>query len=186
MSDETMLIPLEYSENAQEFLFACAYWAVAADEKLTTEEQEWLADQFGEEQSQALFSQISSLDNNAFFQLFDDLVNALSDDDKRLIYPQLAPWVVSCIASDGIVEGVEEVVAEEIMLRADVEAELARFEAGASAEETEVDAGPTAPVPSGEPQVRTLSGHVGSINEAAISPDGAHIVSASEDGTAKI
>ena len=108
------LEPTEVSPRAQEFLFACAFWIMAADEQLTGEEQAWLFAEFGDSRANQLIQKTLAIESDDFLPYFDTTVNALSDDDKRTVYPQLPPWLCRCLPefrrpmrSEGFVSKVE-------------------------------------------------------------------------------
>ncbi len=66
----------ELSAQAQTFLYACAFWAVAADEELKSSEQMWLMEQFGKDGATNSLEEFVALESNDFFKAFDDAAAA--------------------------------------------------------------------------------------------------------------
>jgi len=72
-----------FSVGVQEFLFACAYWYVASDGAIRSAERAWLAQQFGAVGGEELIKRFTTLNSTDFFDVFDGLSAALTDDQKR-------------------------------------------------------------------------------------------------------
>ncbi len=125
----TILKPSEYSKSVQEFLFTCAFWILAADEELTSVEQEWLISFFGADTNKRYLNKLLSLASGEFLPAFDRLVDTLTDDDKRNIYPVLSPWLCQCVTVDGKLRASENEVMQEIKQHVDLENELTRLTA---------------------------------------------------------
>lgn len=89
-----------FSAEARTFLYACAFWTVAADEEITDPEQQWLIEQFGEDGVTQSLDDYIALESSAFLKAFDNATRALPDDEKRVIYPQLEEWLTSCAEAD--------------------------------------------------------------------------------------
>ena len=174
----------DLSVEVQTFLYACAFWTVAADESLKSEEQAWLIEQFGQDGATQSLDDFVALDSDAFYAAFDHAAAALSDDEKRAVYPDLEAWLLSCSQADGGAADGERKTITDIKRRLSLDAELARLSRPA------VSAGP---LPPGQPStasadpgsdcedVLTLSGHEGEVIAVAVSADGKYALSGSED-----
>ena len=172
---ESLLRAGQFGENAQEFLFACAFWTIAADEKLSPGERAWLDGQFGAKSGGENLAILSRLESDRFFALFDQLREALTPDERRSIFPRLIPWLRSCAESDKDDTAAEEQIMEDIRRRLDLDAELARLQPAAPPAAT------TPAVP-----VRILKGHVASVSGVWIDRTGQTVLSSSEDRTARV
>ncbi|MFO7871201.1 MAG: WD40 repeat domain-containing protein [Kiritimatiellia bacterium] len=179
----------DFSENAQSFLYACAFWAVAADQELNPPEQEWLVEQFGEAGATKSLDQFVALESSAFFEAFDGAAASLGDAEKRKIYPDLEEWLRSCITADETSAGSEETTIIKIKDRLSLDHEIAELKRSAGKTRTisigraAVLAGTDAKSTEAEKGRRKLTGHEGEVNAVPISPDGKQIVSGSDDGT---
>lgn len=120
--------PTDLSENAQNFLFACAFWIMAADEELSTAEQNWLASQFGEEKYVDRLNEMLELPDGQFMPTFDARTRALTDEERRAIYPTLTKWLCQCVTADGELRAAENEVMRSIQNRIELDAELKRLE----------------------------------------------------------
>lgn len=196
--------------NVRQFLYACAYWAVAADEELKPSEQQWLKDQFGEEGATSSLDDFVSLESGKFYDVFDSSAARLTDEEKRDIYPELENWLYSCVTADGT-EGTEErdiilKIKNRLSLKTELRNVQARGEEDAGAVE---DARGPAMEQTGEgasvfPQPvsdytvageelgvlkeksSVLTGHEAEVTVLDLSGDGKKLVSGSEDGTVRI
>jgi len=164
----------DMSLQGRKFLYACAFWAVAADEQLKPEEQEWLVNQFGAEGMTKSLDEFVALESSRFVEVFDDCADALSDDDKLRIYPRLEEWLLSCMGSDANVPDEERQVIGKIKNRLMLDDEIERL-------------GAQRPGPNGAGSgSRILSGHTGEVTSVDISDDGKYVLSGSEDGTVRL
>ena len=172
------------SPNAYRFLYACAFWTVAADEELAPSEQAWLIEQFGEESAVRLLEEFVSLDGGEFFSVFDQTAAALTDAEKLLLYPELRSWLESCAVVDGSGGGDESGIIGQIAERVSLDAELARLtvpEAEDRSVPDETDAAHSDVGAGGVAEVRTFQGHEAEVTALAVSPDGGWALSGAED-----
>lgn len=171
--------PSREPELVQEFLYACAFWVVAADEELKPGEQTWLNSQFGGKRSDELIRQFSALESNRFFEVLKDLAYAVEDEAKRRIYPNLISWLQSCCGQDGDVGAAEAEVLVQLKKRLSLDSEIARLTA---------DAGPAqaGSVDDEKAETRIARGHTGEVYDVCFSPDGKTLASVSEDATVRI
>lgn len=185
---ETLFVAKELSVKARTFLYACAFWTVAADEHLKSGEQQWLIEQFGEDGATQSLDEFVTLESDAFFDAFDGAVMAMSDEEKRIIYPQLGMWLLSCALSDGDEAAEEKKIIDNIKERVSLDSEIQRLTGTELAgKEVSVDTVPAAEVElSVDDKPRILTGHDGEVTSVCVSPDGRTIVSASEDMTVKL
>ena len=102
----------DFSVAAQTFLYACAFWTVAADEELKPGEQTWLYEQFGQEGATQSLEEFVALESDEFFAAFDNAAAGLSDEEKNIIFPKLEEWLISCAKSDA-----EELVSEDEIIQ---------------------------------------------------------------------
>lgn len=130
MAQNPKVVPAEYPEHIQKFLFACAFWIVAADEQLTQGEQRWLTEQFGPRKTAFWLEEMTALQGARFFQVFDKLAAGLGENDKRRIYPALQAWLSSCAASDAAGNVEEREIIGKIKARLMLDAQVARFGQG--------------------------------------------------------
>jgi WD40 repeat protein len=171
----------DFPVHVRTFLYACAFWAVAADEELKPPEQAWLVDQFGEEGATRSLDEFVSLESTEFFRAFDRAVARLTDADKLSLYPQLENWLFSCISTDERQTGEELEIVDKIRSRLSLDAELRRL-AGHRA------SGPRS-VHSSSVEGKTgrlLSGHQGEVTTLDLSADGRLLASGSEDATVRV
>jgi WD40 repeat protein len=171
--------PSRQSELVQEFLYACAFWIVAADEELKPGEQTWLNSQFGKQRNDELLIQFSALEGDRFFQVLDDLARAVDDSAKRSIYPGLISWLQSCCGQDGDMGNAETDVLVELKKRLSLDTEIRRLTTVVSSEED-------TPTQDERAETRILRGHTGEVYDVSFSPAGATFASASEDATLKL
>ncbi len=201
----------EKSLDVRRFLYACAYWAVAADEELKPEEQNWLEEQFGEEGVTSSLEEFVSLESGDFFDAFDSAAGALSEQEKKDIYPRLEEWLYSCTTADGSEGAEERNIILKIKNRLSLETELRNLGVSRSAEpgagngpvESRVLDARSEEIAGVEPEVsdystdgeeifivkedsRVLSGHETEVTVLDISGDGKRLVSGSEDGAVRI
>jgi WD40 repeat protein len=176
-----------FSVGLQEFLFACAYWYVASDAAIHSAERAWLAKQFGVAGSDELIRRFSSLTSPDFFDVFDGLAAALTDDEKRELFPGLEVWLQSCAEVEGQLTPERVSVMDAILKRLKVQDELARL-SHFTAETVRVNAAPdVAAAPAKPPRrVRALLGHTGEVNAVDVSADGARVLTAASDGRVRI
>jgi len=189
------LVPNEHREDVQRFLFACSFWTVAADEKLTQGEQNWLAEQFGAGKSVPWLREMAAEDGDRFFRMFDKLAKSLTDSDKRKIYPMLTGWLLSCAQTDGPETSSEQSVIAQIGRRLSLDSELRRLEnaakprpvpPAAAAHSMAVPAAVSAAVPAAAEDCvsgRLFRGHSRPVLAACFDSTGRFLFSGSEDGT---
>jgi WD40 repeat protein len=183
----------DLSVEAQTFLYTCAFWAVAADEQLKSGEQNWLVEQFGADGMTKSLDEFVALDSKEFFDVFDRTAAALSAEDRRLIFPVLEEWLLSCIASDGEEAEVELETLERVKARLSLDREIERLRAESPATALEfgheLPDSPSGPMETGstldQGAVLRLQGHDAEITTVAVSPDGRRFLSGAEDGTVK-
>lgn len=166
-------IAKDLSVKLRAFLYACAFWTVAADEELKSEEQLWLIEQFGEEGATESLSQFVSLESDDFFKAFDGAAAALSDDDRRRVYPFLEDWLLQCAQVDGSQDVSELQIINKIKGRLNLDSEIRRLFEPSS--DNSAGMGGDAVI---------LRGHTASILSVAVVGD--RIVSGSEDGEVRI
>ncbi|MEI6808338.1 MAG: WD40 repeat domain-containing protein [bacterium] len=130
MAQVPRLVPAEFPEHIQKFLFACAFWIVAADEQLTQGEQRWLTEQFGPRKVGLWLEEMTAADGAQFYQAFDKLSAGLGDNDKRRIFPSLVAWLQDCGASDAAGGVQEKEIIEKIKVRLSLDAQVARIMQG--------------------------------------------------------
>jgi hypothetical protein len=178
----------DLSVEAQTFLYICAFWTVAADEELTTIEQEWLVDQFGQDGATKSLDEYLSLESSAFLKAFDSALRALTDDDKRAMYPQLEQWLMSCAEADG--PATKEVATiTKIKKKLSLEPEIRRLtrdsQAAAEIAAETAEAEEAAHADKTEDATQILKGHSGEVTCIDVSPRAEYILSGSEDCTVK-
>ena len=161
------------SVNLRSFLYACAFWTVAADEELRSEEQLWLKEQFGEEGATESLSQFVSLESDEFFLAFDRAAAALNDDERRRVYPFLEDWLLQCSEVDGSKDVSELQIINKIKGRLNLDSETKRLF---------LSSGGNSAGQSGEAII--LRGHTASVLSVAVIGD--RFVSGSEDGEIRI
>jgi hypothetical protein len=115
------LQPKTFSQSTQEFLFACAFWIMAADEELKGLEQDWLVDQFGDQQAMTWLEKYMQMGGEEFVQHFDNLAEAVPVEEREKLYPVLKPWLGACVTSDGEWKPAENEVMLKIQDRIDFE-----------------------------------------------------------------
>lgn len=199
------------SLNVRRFLYACAFWTVAGDEELKPGEQQWLEQQFGEEGATSSLEEFVSLESDDFFDAFDSAADALSEEEKKDIYPRLEEWLYSCATADGTERTGERDVILKIKNRLSLETELRNLGIPRSAEpgaqsgpvESRVISARNHEIAGVEPQVsdysaqgdeisivrqgsHVLSGHDAEVTALDMSCDGKRVVSGSEDGSVRI
>ena len=182
---EAPFLARDMSIEARKFLYACAFWAVAADEELKPAEQEWLITQFGAEGATKSLDEFVDLESEAFFEVFDGAANMLTRDDKKKIFPGLEKWLISCIESDSSVTPQDGEVIGKIKERLSLDSEIRRL-----LNEQSIAS------PSGSSRLvcgrntsdveRILAGHTGEVTGLDISHDGKYVVSGSEDCTVRL
>lgn len=173
----------DFSEDARLFLYACAFWTVAADETLKSTEQQWLAEQFGEKTSKNLLVEFSQGKRGKFFDVLDDAAESLSSEEKELLYPALLEWLQSCASMGDNVQEANlsiEALKNHLKLSAEI-----RELAGATTEE--VPPGETAKLLSrDDAEDRMVEGHTGEITSLVVYRGGERILSGSSDSTIKL
>lgn len=174
----------DMSVEARTFLYACAFWAVAADQKLRTAEQAWLVEQFGQEGATQSLEEFVALESGEFFTAFDSAAAALSDEERRVIYLGLEAWLLSCAEADGAAADEEKQIIEKIKARLSLDRKIARL-TGAPAPAAPPQAAAT-PETVGEGETGTLTGHDSEINAVCLSPDGRAVLSGDEAGVVKV
>jgi len=172
MKREIPFIAKNLSANLRKFLYCCAFWTVAADEELRSEEQLWLIEQFGQEDAAESLEQFLGLEGNEFFDVFDSAAAALTDDERRKIYPFLEEWLLQCTEVDGVQDATEITIVNTIKGRLNLDSEIKRLfkatQGGGAA--------------SGE--AIKISGHTSGLLSVSIIGD--RIVSGSEDGEVRV
>jgi WD40 repeat protein len=177
----------EFSLEAQKFLYACAFWTVAADESLKPAEQEWLIEQFGPDGATESLDAFVAMESDAFFKAFDDAAGAVSDAERRRLYPQLAEWLRSCAESDGGEATDEKATIEKVVRRVRLDSEMARLGLGAGRVATTPPPAPSAKdAEAREGEGVVMRGHASEITCLDVSPDGSRVVSGSDDGTVRL
>jgi len=175
----------DMSLEARKFLYACAFWAVAVDEQLKPAEQEWLETQFGAEGATKSLDEFVDLESDVFFQVFDSAANALSDDDRKKILPDLESWLISCIESDVSVTAQDRDIVERIKERLSLDYEIDRLLRGGSAAHPAVSARQAASRSINQAE-RIFAGHTGEITSVDVSCDGKYVVSGAEDCSVRL
>jgi|GEM_PF-3502819 len=187
------LKPKQESEYAKEFLFACAFWTIAADEQLNEGEQSWLSAQFGDAESKTLLDQFLQLESNRFFDVFDSLAAALTPEERNRIFPALDSWLHSCSASDSAGEAHEKDVITELWKRLD------RFKPAPAppspkpvakapldkSDSTQARQIPPAAQAADRLPLKQFRGHMSAVTAVCFHKNGHLMYSASEDGTIK-
>lgn len=168
----------------QAFLFACAFWSLAADAELKPDEQTWLHAQFGEDKTRRLLARFMEFEPDAFLSVFDESAATLADDEKEQVYPRLEAWLRSGpTAATPDVQAAMAALAARLRLDEEVRRLTASGEgAGVAASASEARA--AAVTMAGEPRV--FMGHEGEVNAVAFSGDGQLLVSGAEDGGVKL
>jgi roadblock/LC7 domain-containing protein len=176
----------DFSVEARTFLYICAFWTVAADEELTAIEQEWLVDQFGQDGATKSLDEYLALESSAFLKAFDSASRALTDDDKRAIFPQLEEWLMSCADADGPADK-ELAVIKKIKNKLSLDPEIRRLTRAGEieAEAAEEAAEEAAQTDKSEDATQILKGHSGEVTCIDMSPGAEYIFSGSEDCTVK-
>lgn len=175
---ESLFCAKDLSVNAQAFLYACAFWTVAADENLGSNEQQWLVEQFGEDGATQSLEDFVALESSEFFQAFDTAARDLTDAEKETIYPHLEAWLLSCAMAEGRSAEEERAIIGKIAERISLDVELARL-----AEPVQQQV-PSVPAPASQPDV--LEGHESEVTVLQFSRDGGQLLSASEDATLRL
>ncbi|MBA4388915.1 MAG: hypothetical protein C0404_13110 [Verrucomicrobia bacterium] len=174
------------SVNARTFLYACAFWTVAADEELKKLEQAWLVEQFGQEGSTKSLDEFVALESDEFFDAFDRSAAALTEDEKAQIFPKLEKWLLSCATADGNEALSERAVIDKLNSRLSIDAFLRRLATPASRQDAgRVRDRGNSPAKSGGEEVLMIEGHEGEINSICVSADGRWLASASDDCTVR-
>ncbi len=75
----------DFSTHAQVFLYACAFWTVAADEELKSTEQKWLKEQFGEDGATNSLDDFIALGSDDFFDAFYEASDKLTDEERTAV-----------------------------------------------------------------------------------------------------
>jgi WD40 repeat protein len=172
----------DFSEGAQEFLFACAFWVVAADERLRSAEHAWLHKQFGSEVGEKLLASFTSLEGATFFAVFDELSSHLTEFEKRRIHSGLKDWLGSCIEADGEASPRERETVFRVLKMAGVGRGSVTAKSDVAMPEPHgavANAGQNAPAGQG---IRLMQGHAGEVTALAVRQDGQYIVSGGADG----
>ncbi|MEI6218721.1 MAG: hypothetical protein WCP86_07455, partial [bacterium] len=213
MALSPQVVPAEYPEHIQKFLFACAFWIIAADEQLTAGEQRWLTEQFGARKTSVWLDEMTASQGALFYQVFDKLAASLGENDKRRVYPGLVAWLKLCSASDAAGAASEEQVISKIKARLSLDEQIAklihaqgtRVQSAIAQPAPRPPAVPAAPrppnTPPAKPQVRTvpvveqsappsapakvLRGHGGMVSCACFEPRGMTLFSSSLDRTVR-
>ena len=185
----------DMSLEAKTFLYACAFWTVAADENLKPHEQDWLVKQFGPDGVTKSLDEFVALESREFFEAFDRAAAALSDTERSAIYPKLEAWLASCAGVDGFADAAERDTIGKVRERLSLDSEIRRLKDGgflpAAGSVAAVQPKPSATVAAHARQglkteeTRSLCGHAADVTGVAISPDGRYVLSGSEDGAVK-
>ena len=179
----------DFSLEAQTFLYACAFWTVAADEELKPAEQTWLIEQFGEAGATKSLDDFVKLESEEFFQAFDSTATALGPEERSIMLPALEEWLMSCAAAEGVVGPGETETIARIVARLSLIGVLPAKGEGPAASATGMQ--PAAAVSgtvlqAGEDAERVLAGHAGEVQSLSVSPDGSRLLSGSADNTVKL
>ncbi len=173
MKPEIPFIAKDLSDNLRKFLYCCAFWTVAADEELKSEEQQWLIEQFGQEGATESLSQFVTLESQQFFDVFDKAAVALTDDDRRKVYPFLEEWLLHCTEVDGFQDVTEIQIVNKIKGRLNLDSEIKRLFEPASKSLGDTNA-----------KSVVMRGHQSSVLSVSIIGD--RIISGAEDGDVKV
>ena len=99
----------DFAANTQHILYALAYWVASADEELRPQEQEWLAAQFGEAESETLFEEFRHFTSEEFLATISDGVQDLQEHERHIL-PKLKLWLLSLAHSDGVFAVYERII----------------------------------------------------------------------------
>jgi WD40 repeat protein len=167
----------DLSMEAQTFLYACAFWTVAADEAIKPTEQDWLIAQFGQQGATGSLEHFVALESRDFFAAFDAAARALKPDERKRIFPQLEAWLTSCALSDaGDIEA-DQAVIQKVLKRLGIVPALAAV------------ASVAAPVGAGSGSglaVRMLQGHMEEVVLIRVSADGRFVLTGSLEEEARL
>jgi len=180
---EAPFLASDFSKEAQVFLYACAFWTVAADETLRTKEQQWLAEQFGEKRAKELLIEFSQGKRGKFLDVLDAAATAIPDEEKSHFYPALLDWLYACASVDGDSIPEENLTIESLKTRLKLSDEIRRL-AGTTSDA--VPPGETARILSlQDPEDRMVEGHTGEVTSLVVLP-GEKVLSGSADSTLKL
>lgn len=154
----------QFSDTTRKFLFACAFWLMAADEELTSAEQEWLSGQLGADAVALLLQEFISLDSAGFFATFDSLTASLPPSESRVVFAGLERWMQAATSGPSA-----EDVIPQILGRIGIQ-NVAAADGSAAIQIL---------------SKTTLAGCGGEILHVVFSRDGRRILAASEDGTVR-
>jgi hypothetical protein len=90
----------EHSDEAKLYLFASAYWVLAADEQLTGEEQTWLFDQFGELYTRDMLEGLMAMESEEYFTTLADARERVPEAEIGTIDASLHEWLLSAAMAD--------------------------------------------------------------------------------------
>lgn len=100
----------ECSLEMQRLLYACAFWVASADGDFSPQEVAWLCKQFGASFAREQWKHFCSLSEDEYFSEYDNLTDAVSDDEKSRIYPGLKDWLYDLAMADNVYAPRERVV----------------------------------------------------------------------------
>jgi WD40 repeat protein len=179
------------SDQAQDFLYGCAFRIVADDEAARPAEQQWLAAEFGARRAAQWLDEYAALDDRQYLSRWTHAFAAMDGSERLLVLSSLESWLLRCCTADGDAAAGETAAVADVLRRA----EELRAQTDPPTGTPRDDAGPSdrthggaarAPLPAGEPPVRWLQGHTREVTAVAFLGDGPSLASGSDDGTVRV
>ncbi len=105
----------DFDEATQRALYALAYWIAVADGRFMPQEEQWLADQFGTDRSQALRTEFQLYTDEQFSEAVRSGIGTLTDETNQTVLPNLKMWLLSLIHADSFFATHERVVLTRVL-----------------------------------------------------------------------